>query len=71
MSKFYKVWSEWDIGSEENPYELILQASSVNKVHRYLENYCCAVGEDYHESLENGLFSIKEVTIEQIVLVLE
>lgn len=68
--KFYKVWSEWDIGSEETPNDLFIQTDNINKVHRYLENYCCSVGEDYHECLEDGLFEIKEVTIDQIVLVL-
>lgn len=71
MSKFYKVWSEYDIGSEENPNDLFIQAKSINKVHRYLEDYCCSVGEDYESCLEEGLFTIKEVSLEDIVLVLE
>ena len=70
MNKLFKVVSEWDIGSESNPYELIIQADSISKVHRYLENYCCSVGENYDECLEDGLFSIKEVQIDDVVLVL-
>lgn len=69
--KFYKVTSEFDIGSEDTPYQLFIKADDINKVHRYLENYCCSVGEDYHSCLDDGLFSIKEVSIEDIVLVLE
>ena len=69
--KLFKVISEYDIGSEENPYELILQASCVKKVHRYLEDYCCGVGEDYESCLEDGLFRIQEVTLEDVVLTLD
>lgn len=68
--KFYKVTSEWDIGSEDSPYQLFIQTDNINKVHRYLENYCCSVGEDYHSCLEDGLFTIEEVGLEKIVLVL-
>jgi len=71
VSKFYKVTSEYDIGDEDNPYQLLIQASHINKVHRYLEDYCCSVGEDYHDCLEDGLFQIKEISIRDIVLVLE
>ena len=71
MSKIYEVWSEYDIGSEETPNQLFIQAPSIKKVHRYLENYCCSVGEDYESCLEDGLFSIKEVSLSDIVLVLE
>lgn len=71
MSSFYEVWSEWDIGSEETPHNLFIQASNINKVHRYLENYCCSVGEDYESCLESGLFAIKKVSLKDIVLVLE
>ena len=68
--KFYKVTSEFDIGNEDTPYQLFIQTDDINKVHRHLENYCCSVGEDYHSCLEDGLFSIEEVGIENIVLVL-
>ena len=68
--KFYKVTSEWDIGGESSPYQPFIQTDNINKVHRYLENYCCSVGEDYHSCLEDGLFTIKEVGLENIVLVL-
>lgn len=68
--KFYKVTSEWDIGGEDSPYQLFIQTDNINKVHRYLENYCCSVGEDYHSCLEDGLFTIEEVGLENIVLVL-
>lgn len=68
--KFYKVTSEYDIGDEDTPYQLFIQADNINKVHRYLEDYCCYVGEDYPSCLEDGLFSVEEVKIEDIVLVL-
>lgn len=71
VSNFYKVCSEYDIGDEDTPYQLFIQADHINKVHRYLENYCCSVGEDYHDCLEDGLFQIKEVSLSDIVLVLE
>lgn len=71
MNKFYEVWSEYDIGSEETPNQLFIQAPNIKKVHRYLENYCCSVGEHYESCLEDGLFSIKEVNLSDIILVLE
>ena len=70
MNKFYKVWSEYDIGSEDNPYEIFIQTDDIKKVHRYLENYCCSVGVDYHDCLEEGLFTIEEFSTDDI-LVLE
>ena len=70
MSEFYKVTSEFDIGDEDTPCQLFIQADNINKIHRYLENYCCSVGEDYNNCLEDGLFTIREVKIEDIVLVL-
>lgn len=70
MSKFYKVTSEFDVGDEDTPYQLFIKADNINKVHRYLENYCCSVGEDYHDCLEDGLFTILEVKLEDVVLVL-
>ena len=70
MSRYFKVTSEYDIGSESNPYELFVKTDNVNKIHRHLEDYCCSVGLDYHESLDDGLFNIKEVSLDEVVLVL-
>ena len=70
MSKFYKVTSEFDIGDEYTPYQLFIQAYNIYQVHRYLENQCCSVGVDYHNCLEDGLFTIREVKLEDVVLVL-
>lgn len=68
VNKYFKVWSEWDIGSEDDPNKLYVMTTDIKKIHRYLEDYCCGVGEDYNEALEEGLFSIREIEISDIVL---
>ena len=66
--KYFKVWSEYDLGDEENPNTLYVKADNISKVHRYLENYCCSVGLEYDEELEDGMFSIEEIGLENLFI---
>lgn len=69
--KFFKVCSEYDIGDDDNPYVAYFKASSIKKVHRYLENYCCSCGIDYYEELEEGMFHIEEIDPDSLFINLE
>lgn len=72
--KYFKVYSEYDLGNYDdydNSYVSYFKASSIKKVHRHLENYCCSCGLDYDEELEEGMFTIKEIQPDSLFINLE
>jgi hypothetical protein len=69
--KYFKVWSEYDIGDEDNPYNAYFKAKDIKQVHRHLETYCCANDMDYHEELEDGMFEIQEIEFDSVFINLD
>lgn len=64
--KYFKVWSEYDIGDEELPNILYVKADNVYKVHDYLESYCDGCGLDYQIKLTDQMFEIQEIELTDV-----
>lgn len=64
--KYFKVWSEYDIGDEDLPNILYVKAIHIRKVHHHLQNYCASCGLNYHEELDDGMFEIEEIELSDV-----
>lgn len=64
--KYFKVWSDYDIGDEDLPNILYIKADKVDKVHHYLGDYCDSCGLEYNEELRDGMFEIEEIELSDV-----
>lgn len=64
--KYFKVWSEYEIGESSSPNVLYVKANDVFKVHDYLEGYCEDCGLDYQIELTDRMFEIEEIELSDV-----
>lgn len=66
--KYFKVWSDYDIGDSDSQNVLYIKTHNVDKIHDYLESYCDGCGLEYQIELTDRMFEIVEIELSDVFM---